>query len=131
MEACVSIEPMEKIRCICLSKKKKKKTNYVRINFILIQGNRDGQRKTKHHMEAICSFKAWCRFKPSDKNVQAANFKGKALKKKPKKKKTQQLRIVPCIHKHLVCTCVLVPHIHRAYLMSNHIILIAELDNKC
>lgn len=50
------------------------------MNFILIQGNRDRQGKAKHHMEAICSFKACCRFKPSDKNVQAANFKGEALK---------------------------------------------------
>lgn len=52
------------------------------MNFILIQGNRDRQEKAKHHMEAICFFKAWYRFKPSDKNVQAANFKGEALKNK-------------------------------------------------
>lgn len=46
------------------------------MNFILTQGNRDRQGKAKRHMEAICSFKARYTFKPSDKNVQAANFKG-------------------------------------------------------
>lgn len=55
--------------------------NYVRMNFILIQGNREGQGKAKHHMEAISSFKASCSFKPSDKNVQAANFKGETFLK--------------------------------------------------
>lgn len=45
-----------------------------------MQDNRDSHRKARYHMEAICSFKAQCRFKPSDKNVQAANFK-EALKK--------------------------------------------------